>query len=63
MELHKGCGATAFVTTEKDAINLGSHLNALQPLYIVPVAMRLEDPSAVLDALLTTIRERNPQRA
>jgi tetraacyldisaccharide 4'-kinase len=63
MELHKGCGATAFVTTEKDAINLGSHLNALQPLYIVPVAMRLEDPSAALDAVLTTIRERNPQPA
>jgi tetraacyldisaccharide 4'-kinase len=63
LELRKKRGATGFVTTEKDAINLGSHQNALQPLYVVPVTMQLEDSSAVLDAILTTTRERNPQPA
>ena len=53
LELRKQSGATAFVTTEKDAINLGSHLRAeLQPLHIVPVAMRLENADAAVDALL-----------
>jgi tetraacyldisaccharide-1-P 4'-kinase len=51
------------VTTEKDAINLGVQVAALQPLYIVPVKMRLEDSAAVVDALLATIRERNPRPA
>jgi tetraacyldisaccharide 4'-kinase len=63
LELRKACGATTFVATEKDAINLGSHLGALQPLYVVPVKMRLEDSAAVVDALLAMIRERNPQPA
>lgn len=63
LELRKNCGATAFVTTEKDAINLGSHRDALKPLYVVPVTMRMEDSGAALDAMLTTIRERNPQPA
>jgi tetraacyldisaccharide 4'-kinase len=63
LELRKQSSATAFVTTEKDAINLGSHLGALQPMYIVPVAMRLENSGAAVDALVTTIRERNPQPA
>jgi tetraacyldisaccharide 4'-kinase len=63
LELRKACGAIAFLVTEKDAINLGSHLGALQPLHIVPVEMRLEDSDAAVAALLTTIRKRNPQPA
>lgn len=63
LERRKTFSATAFITTEKDAINLGSHLDALQPLSIVPVKMRLEDSGAAVDAILTTIRERNPQPA
>lgn len=63
LEFRKACSATAFITTEKDAINLGSHLGALEPLHLVPVTMRLEDSGAAVDAILTTIRERNSQPA
>ena len=35
-------GATAFVTTEKDAINLGTFAERLRPLHVVPVRMRFE---------------------
>jgi tetraacyldisaccharide 4'-kinase len=63
LEMRKASSATAFVITEKDAVNLGPHVGALQLLYIVPVKMRLEDSGAAVEALLTTIRERNPQPA
>ena len=63
LKLRGQSGATCLVTTEKDAINLGVQVAALQPLYIVPVKMRLEDSAAVVDALLATIRERNPRPA
>lgn len=51
-------GASLFVTTEKDAINLGDHLLALHPLQVVPVRMRLEDADAALDAMLAAIGTR-----
>jgi tetraacyldisaccharide 4'-kinase len=35
-------GATAFVTTEKDVVNLGEHATRLHPLHVVPVQMRFE---------------------
>ena len=35
-------GATAFVTTEKDAVNLGGFVQQLQPLHVVVVTMRFE---------------------
>lgn len=47
--------ATAYLTTEKDEINLGSHAPALAPLYVVPVQMRLEDVDAAINALLARI--------
>lgn len=56
--LRQQAGAPAFVTTEKDAINLGPHLHALQPIHVVPVRMRLENADAALDAMLATIAER-----
>jgi tetraacyldisaccharide 4'-kinase len=60
-ELHRlrqQAGAQAFVTTEKDAINLGSNLQALQPIHVVAVQMELEDADAALDAMLATIAAR-----
>ncbi|MGC2111961.1 MAG: tetraacyldisaccharide 4'-kinase [Candidatus Korobacteraceae bacterium] len=63
LELRRRNGATAFVTTEKDAINLGPHLAALQPLHVVPMWMQLEDADAALGALLAAIRERRPKPA
>jgi tetraacyldisaccharide 4'-kinase len=50
--------AGGFVTTEKDAINLGANLSALQPLCVVPVRMQLDDPANALDTILRTIEDR-----
>jgi tetraacyldisaccharide 4'-kinase len=50
--------AGGFVTTEKDAINLGPYLSALEPVCIVPVRMELLDAANALDTMLRTIDER-----
>lgn len=50
--------AGGFVTTEKDAVNLGGYLGALQPLAVVPVRMQLDQASAAIDALLARLAER-----
>ncbi len=47
-----------YVTTEKDAINLGPHLTKLQPLAVVPVCMELSDPPNAVDTLLQVVEER-----
>jgi len=47
-----------FVTTEKDAINLGGFLSGLQPLSVVPVTMELVDAANALDTMLRAIAER-----
>ena len=62
LELRRQHGAPAFVTTEKDAVNLGAHLQGLQPLHVVPVLMQLENAEAALDTMLATIAQRR-QRA
>ena len=41
-KLGQEAGATAFLTTEKDAVNLGDHAARLRPLHVVPVRMELE---------------------
>jgi tetraacyldisaccharide 4'-kinase len=51
--------ASSFLTTEKDAINLGSFASELAPLHSVPVEMRLDDPDAAVDGLLARIAQRN----
>jgi tetraacyldisaccharide 4'-kinase len=45
------------VTTEKDAINLGPHLAALNPL-VISVRMKLADSDQALNHMLGTIAER-----
>ena len=57
--LRKRSGAVAFVTTEKDAINLGPLLAELEPLHIVPVKMNLRDSDGIVDAILARIVGRN----
>jgi tetraacyldisaccharide 4'-kinase len=56
-------GAGGFVTTEKDAINLGSALNRLQPAAVVPVTMELLDAAAAVDTMLRIIDERKARRS
>ena len=50
--------AGGFVTTEKDAVNLGAYFSALQPLAVVPVKMDLFDAANALDTMLRIISER-----
>jgi tetraacyldisaccharide 4'-kinase len=50
--------AGGFVTTEKDAVNLGTYLSALEPLAVVPVRMELADAANALDTMLRVIGER-----
>lgn len=50
--------AGGFVTTEKDAVNLGPYLAALDPITVVPVRMELADAANVLDTILRKIEER-----
>jgi len=51
----------SFVTTEKDAVNLGGLLARLDPVAVVPVKVQLENAANALDTMLHTIRERKPQ--
>jgi tetraacyldisaccharide 4'-kinase len=50
--------AGGFVTTEKDAVNLGPYLSALDPLTVVPVKMELSDAANAVDTMLHKIEER-----
>ncbi|HXJ85809.1 MAG TPA: tetraacyldisaccharide 4'-kinase [Candidatus Binatia bacterium] len=56
IELKGKSEAGGFVTTEKDAVNLGPYLSALVPMAVVPVKMELMDADKVLDAMLRTIQ-------
>jgi tetraacyldisaccharide 4'-kinase len=53
--------AGGFVTTEKDAINLGGFFSALDPIAVIPVVMDLADAANAVDTMLRIVRERkNP---
>jgi tetraacyldisaccharide 4'-kinase len=60
-ELKQRSEAGGFVTTEKDAVNLGGYLSALAPLAVVPVKMELSDAANALDTMLHKIAERRRQ--
>ncbi len=45
-------GAGGFLTTEKDAVNLGSLQAQLNPLTVAALRLTLDDPSGVVDAIL-----------
>lgn len=58
LALKQRSGSGGFVTTEKDAINLGPYLSALEPLSVVAVRMELADAANAVDTILRTIEER-----
>jgi tetraacyldisaccharide 4'-kinase len=58
LQLKQQSEAGGFLTTEKDAINLGSHLYALHPLSVVLVKMELQDAANAVDTMLRVIAER-----
>jgi tetraacyldisaccharide 4'-kinase len=58
LQLQKRSEGGGFVTTEKDAVNLGGYLAALVPLAVVPVKMELADAANAVDTMLRVIEER-----
>ncbi len=58
LQLRRRSEAGGFVTTEKDAVNLGGYLAGLAPLAIVPVKMELADAANAVDTMLRVIEER-----
>jgi tetraacyldisaccharide 4'-kinase len=52
--------ASSFITTEKDAVNLGPLLSELGQVAVARVIMKL-DPADALDTILRVIAERRPQ--
>jgi len=60
-ELKQRSEAGGFVTTEKDAVNLGGYLSTLDPLAVIPVKMELSDAANALDTMLHKIGERERQ--
>jgi tetraacyldisaccharide 4'-kinase len=58
LDQHKAGG---FLTTEKDAINLGSWRDSLQPLAVASLNLRLDRPDDIIDVILARIANRKPQ--
>jgi len=63
-KLAQELGAAAFITTEKDAVNLGDYVKRLQPLQVVAVRMEFEQSSETgtaspVDQLCAAIQRRN----
>jgi len=58
LQLRDRCQAGGFITTEKDAINLGGLAARLRPLAVAPVKMELVDAEAALDGMLASIAQR-----
>jgi tetraacyldisaccharide 4'-kinase len=57
LQIQERSGADGFVTTEKDAVNLGEYFSALAPLAVIPVKMELADAANAVDTMLRTIEE------
>lgn len=54
-------GADGFLTTEKDAINLGTIQAELKPLAVAALRLTLERPADLLDTILARIADRKPR--
>jgi tetraacyldisaccharide 4'-kinase len=60
LDMKSKLGAGGFVTTEKDAINLGSSQNSLQLLTVASLKITFERPDDLVDAILARIAKRSP---
>lgn len=63
LDLARQRATAAFITTEKDALNLGQLGNLLQPLHVLRATMELEDAGSFVDYLLEKIDARAKQRS
>ncbi len=61
IELRKNSGSDGFLTTEKDAINLGPLQASLAPLGIAVLQLAIGRPADVVDTILARIAEHNPR--
>jgi tetraacyldisaccharide 4'-kinase len=61
LALREKSEADGFVTTEKDAVNLGGLLSALAPLAVIPVKMELVDSANAVDTMLRLTAGRRRQ--
>jgi tetraacyldisaccharide 4'-kinase len=62
LQLRQRSEAGGFVTTEKDAVNLGGYLASLAPLAVIPVKMELADAANTVDTMLRVVEERRGVR-
>jgi tetraacyldisaccharide 4'-kinase len=62
LTLKKQTGADGFITTEKDAINLGAFTAQLQPLRIAGLSMQLESAEQAMTEMLEEIEQRSACR-
>jgi tetraacyldisaccharide 4'-kinase len=58
LEIRQQSDANGFITTEKDAVNLGGYFSALAPLTVIRVRMELAEAANAMDTMLRTIEER-----
>ena len=54
-------GAGGFLTTEKDAVNLGSLQEELKPFAVAALSLTLDHPTDVVNSILARITERKPR--
>ncbi len=59
LALKKQTGADGFLTTEKDAINLGAFTTQLQPLRIASLRMELESSDQAITEMFQTLEQRS----
>jgi tetraacyldisaccharide 4'-kinase len=58
LQLQRRSEAGGFITTEKDAVNLGGFMASLKPLAVIPVKMELDDAANAVDTMLRVVEER-----
>jgi tetraacyldisaccharide 4'-kinase len=63
LRLRRENSADGFVTTEKDAVNLGAHRSVLEPLALAQVQMELEDADRVISHMLEAVAARHQARS
>jgi tetraacyldisaccharide 4'-kinase len=58
LRIKRQTGALEFITTEKDAINLGPLLAELRTFRTATLDLELQAPETVIETLLRTVEER-----
>jgi tetraacyldisaccharide 4'-kinase len=61
LDMRARLGAGGFLTTEKDAVNLGPLQTDLKPLALAVLSVTLDNPTEVVDTILETIAKRRPR--